>query len=224
MNSNDKRPLAILMLACRDYEALELSLACHMAYHDHDVAFYILQNCRESYDSERSLAVARRYQMLFPKSIHVIERITPRPAYRAIAEALERELADYDLICKVDDDAFPINGGWIKKLLECWKQSEERLSESLAYVTPLINNNNWGFAEVIKIMGLENDYKVSVAREHRVGAGTQIAPYKVISPDVVETGTNGTIWGYPYLARWIHEQTTLQPDKFLAATRGLAVC
>ena len=46
---------ALLMLACSDYEATELALACHAAYLPDDVPFFILQNCRGTYDSERTL-------------------------------------------------------------------------------------------------------------------------------------------------------------------------
>jgi len=213
--------VAILMLACRDYEALEVSLACHTAYGEPDVPLFVLQNCRGGYDEERALGVGRRYEMLFPRIVRVITR-APAPAYRAIAAALAQELSDFDLVCKVDDDTFPIARGWLTKLLACWRASEARWGEALAYVTPLVNNNTWGFPQVLDVMGLRAEYQATVAREHRIGAGTEIAPYEIAPAEIVVTGTNGTIWGYAHIARWLHERTTLQPEKFIAATSGLA--
>lgn len=214
--------IAVVMLACRDYEATELALACHMAYGNRDVPFYILQNCRGNYDAERTLEVARRYEQLFPRTVKVVDWLPPGPPYHSISRLLQSdEFARYDLICKVDDDAFPIAPGWLNELVGCFLSEEEARGERLAYVTPLINNNCWGFLETIKAMGLADEYFSSVAMEHRIGAGAESAPYRILPASEVGTGANGTVWGYPHIARWLHERTTLQPDAFIEATRSL---
>lgn len=219
----NKQKLAIVMLACRDYEAMELALACHTAYGDPDVHFYILQNCRGNYDAERTLDVARRYQKLFPKMVRVVDYIHPQAPYHAIKQLLESDLfGGYDYICKVDDDAFPINDGWLDKLLKCWDVSADKYGEKLAYVTPLINNNNWGFAELINDLGLKDEYFGAVAREHYAGVDTEYSSRRLLSANELGTGVDGTVWGLPYLARWIHEHTTLQPQRFIEAVKGQA--
>ncbi len=220
--SNQHR-LAILMLACRDYEAMELALACHTTYSMPEIPLYILQNCRGNYDAERTLEVARRYARLFPKQIHVIDHIAPQAPYHSIADLLNSDIfKPYDLICKVDDDAFPITPDWLPKLIKCWQESETRYGDKLAYVTPLINNNNWGFVETIEAMGLKETYFSTMAREHYAGLDNAYSRRRLIPASQIATGTDGTIWGLPYLARWIHEQTTLQPERFIAATTSLA--
>lgn len=214
---------AVLMLACRDYEAVELSLACHMAYGNPDIPFFILQNCRGSYDAERTLAVAKRYESLFPQTVRVIDSQPPGPPYRSILAVLRSErLAPFDMICKVDDDAFPIAPHWLETMLGCWSRAAAEHGPRLAYVTPLINNNNWGFPQTIKALGLEEEYYTKVARTHRVGHGDALNPYRVLGPREIATGANGTIWSYPYIARWLHRHTTFEPDRFVQATRALS--
>lgn len=214
--------VAIVMLACRDYEAMELSLACHTAYLPEGVPFFILQNCRGDYDAERTLAVARRYEGLFPRAITVVDEFPPGAPYHSIAALLASpRFAAVKLVCKVDDDAFPIASGWLDALLACWKDVGIQSNRPLAYVTPLINNNTWGFPQTLDAMGLREAFLAKAAREHRIGAGTPEAPVRIVSASEIHTGACGTIWGYPHIARWLHERTTLDPDGFIAATRSL---
>jgi hypothetical protein len=219
----DKSKVAILMLACRDYEALELSLACHMAYGNRNVPFFILQNGRGDYDAERTLQVAHRYSSLFPETIRVIDSVPPNSPYASISTVLQSNLfSGYDLVLKVDDDVFPIAPGWVENLVACFQQQKQIHGSKLAYVTPLINNNIWGFEQTINAMGIADRYFAEVSRPHCVGSGHGNDPVRVIPADQINVGTCGTIWRYPYIARWIHQETTLQPDRFVAATAGLS--
>lgn len=217
--------LAILLLACRDYEAMELSLACHAAHLPRGVPFFILQNCRGNYDAERTLSVARRYEQLFPRSITVVDDIPPDVPYRSIARLLTSDrFSDIELVCKVDDDAFPLRAGWLDTLVETYREVVSKTGRPLAYVTPLINNNTWGFAQVLDALGLREAYIREVAIEHRVGVGNTSDPYRILPKQEIFTGTNGTVWGYPHIARWLHQCTTLDPDRYVAATTGLSNC
>ena len=73
-SKNIKKKLAIVILAYADYESLELALATHSKFSvNHGVPIFILQNGRGTYDCERTYAVAKRYQQLFPKIIKVID-------------------------------------------------------------------------------------------------------------------------------------------------------
>src|SRR5262245_34226102 len=208
--------VAVVMVACRDYEAMELSLACHTAYLPEGISFFILQNCRGSYDAERTLAVAKRYECLFPRAVTVVDDIPPAAPYRSIAALLASpRFAEVDLVCKVDDDAFPIAPGWLHALRKCWNEVLVSSNRPLAYVTPLINNNTWGFQQTLDVMGLPETFLAQAAREHRIGAGTPEAPFAIVPASEIHAGTCGTIWGYPYIARWLHERTTLDPDRFI---------
>jgi len=213
------KKIAVLMLACQDYEAMELALACHMTYGDLNTPFFILQNCKGNYDAQRALQVAKRYQNLYPKQIHVIDDIGPSFPYKSISHLLESAIfKEFDLICKVDDDAFPIAPNWLEKLRSLWLSKKDEYQDQLAYVTPLINNNTWGFQEILKIMDLEQVYFDKYARDHYTGPAND---RKFNLASSISTGQDGTIWQFPYLARWIHERTTLDPDSFVAATKNL---
>lgn len=217
--------LAVVMLACRDYEAMEVALACHMKYSNPNVSFFILLNCVGDVDAVRTLQVAYRYQALYPQRITVIDGLGQRRPYFNIKRLLQsEELLSFDYILKVDDDAFPITPGWLEELMECWTASERIHGDRLAYVTPLINNNCWGFKRSIEILNLEEEYYTDIAHEIRVGAGSARNPYRTLSPMEIETGANGTIWASPRVARWLHEKTTLNPQFFIDGCAGLGPC
>lgn len=219
-----QKKIAIVMLACRDYKATELALASHMAYRSQGIPFYILQNCRGCYDAERTYDVASRYAKLFPNVIKVIDWIPPGMPYHSITELLKTpEFSEFDLILKVDDDAFPITPNWLDRMLEVWNIADSESPGTLAYVSPLINNNCWGFLETLNRMGLKDSYFSEQAHPHYVGSiFSDDNPKRVVSADQIVTAGSGTIWGYPHIARWLHQRTTLKPDDFIAATRGLS--
>ena len=211
--------VAIVVLACSDYESLEVSLACQAAYLPAGVNLFILQNCRGTFDSERTLGVAQRYARLFPGRIHVVAGIRPGPPYHSLAALLASPLlAPYELVCKVDDDAFPIAPGWLETLVACHDTAVANPGPPLAYVTPLINNNCWGFPETLAVMNIRDAYFADMAREHVVGP-PRVS--RIVPAGMLDGGSHGTIWAAPHLARWLHERTTLMPDRFIAATRGL---
>lgn len=222
-NKKNTHRTAVVMLACKDYRAMELALACHMAYRPLNIPFFVLQNCRGGYDAERTYEVGLRYAQLFPNVVKVVDWLPPGPAYRTISSLLESpELSGFDLICKVDDDAFPIAPGWLDRMLNVWDLSNGTNSEKLAYVTPLINNNCWGFSETLDVMGLTKDYFREQAHIHYAGGDNEVGQLRIVPKDQILTGRRGTIWGYPHIARWIHERTTFKPDEFILATHGLS--
>ncbi len=216
-----KPSLAMLMLCCRDYEAVELALACHMAYGDPTVPFFVLHNCKGDYDTDRTLAAIRRYESLYPDRIQVIDPLEGDYPYCSVSEALHDQLREYDYICKVDDDAFPITPGWLDTMWQTWTDGIARYGDKLGYVTPLLNNNCWGFPEVLKVLGLEETYFSQIARPHRVGGETLEKDRRVLPADQIFAGGFGTIWGSTDIARWLHEETTLKPDRYIEATKDL---
>lgn len=220
--------LAAVVLAFSDYESLELTLAVHSKFfpnivEEKRVKLYILQNGRGSYDCERTFQVAKRYERLFPEDIEVIDWVRPQRPYFSLLELFKSTRFDkYSKILKLDDDVFPLTSGWMQSLWSCYVASKNELGDKLAYVTSLINNNPWGFKKTLEIMGLEKEYFEKVARPHFVGdsADNPYSPFRLLSKEEISTGGHGTIWGYPYIARWLHEHTTLQPDSFIEKTRN----
>ena len=161
----DFKKIAIVVLCYSDYESLEISLALYSKLTNPNVDIYLLQNGRGTYDTERTYRVCKRYEKLFPKNIHVVDWIKPGVPHHSIYALLKSELfKKYDYICKVDDDVFPLTSDWVEKLAVCFEDSIQKYGDKLAYVTSLINNNPWGFKQVVDIMGLQEDFnKISLA-------------------------------------------------------------
>lgn len=195
---------------------MEISLACHISYGDPSVPLYVVHNGRRDYDTERTLKVARRYAALHPGRINVIAYRRPRAPYVAIRQALAEELAGFRLICKVDDDAFPIAPGWLDALLAA-REAAIAEGRPAALVVPLINNNTDGFPRVVDAMGLRAEFDHEISLPHRVGASAQ----RLVPKGEIAIGVRGTIWAQPHVARWLHQRSTLEPDAFLAATASL---
>ena len=220
--------LAIVILAYSDYESLELSLAVHAKFlpyfiEEERVKIFILQNGRGTYDCERTYNVAKRYASLFPRDIEVVDWISPGIPYFSIKKLLQSDsFKNITHIVKLDDDVFPLIGDWLSSLWKCFQDSEGKYNEQLAYVTSLVNNNPWGFDKTLDLMGLKKEYFEKIAREHFVGdaQGNPFSPFRFCSKDEISTGGQGTIWGLPYVSRWLHRQTTLRPDSFIENTRG----
>ena len=218
---------AIVLLAYSDFESLELTLAAIGKTLKGNTKLFILQNGRENYDCERTLRVAQRYEALFPRHIKVVTDIKPQRPYWAIRELLNSDrLKDYDYICKVDDDAFPVTDDWFEQLCALYDRAYARYGMNLSYVTPLINNNPFGFKKLLEYNeDLREEYFSGLAREHAVGSkGSRVPtylPWRIISKDEVSDDGCGTIWQYAYIARWIHERTSLRPDAYREAVTGL---
>ena len=210
---------AVVLLSCSDFRALEISLTCHMTFAPEGVDFYILQNCRGSFSSERTLAVANRFANRYPNRIAVRTDLDPDYSYRNIRKLLNRpRLKSYELICKVDDDCFPISKHWFQALHDTYAKGVARDGDRFAYATPLINNNTWGFQETLSVMSLEKRFFEEIASVHWAGPN---ANKRIVPADKIDGGGCGTIWGNPHFARWLHRETTLQPDKFAAACAEL---
>ena len=213
--------VAIILLAYADFEALEIALANYSKHLNEQMSLYILQNGRDNYDCERTYRVAKRYENLYPKNIKVVDWIKPQAPYCSIKELLlSKEFDKYDYVCKVDDDVFPLRSDWFDKLIECYNVSKNRYGEDLAYVTGLVNNNPWGFNEVLDIFNLKAEYFENIAMEHLVG-GFGFEPAKIVPKDAIYTGACGTIWRNPYISRWLHRQTSLKPELYIEKTQNL---
>jgi hypothetical protein len=212
--------IAIIILACRDYESLELTLAAHARFLDKKAQYFIIINCNNDYDSEKTKQVAYRYALLFPERFTVIDTIAPSHPYTTIKNFLSSpDGSNFELIFKQDDDIFPLTDTWLSDLT----QGLNIADESTAYITPLINNNTWGFKEVIEAMNINEEYYKSISMRHRIGSGDNEYPFRMIDEDEIYSGGFGTIWGLPHVARWLHKKTTLNPNDYIIATKNLSI-
>ena len=227
-----KRKLALVILSYADYEALEISLAAiskHLptdtnGYYGPDI--FILQNGRQTYDTERTYRVALRYQCLFPRIIRVVDWIAPGKPFFSLRQWFRDKIFDkYDYVLKIDDDVFPLTATWIDDLCRTYLEQQIYNGERLAYVSALVNNNPYGFIKCVEIMGLKDEFLAHYSREHRVVRDSEYAlgPHRFVAKGDLIAGCNGSVWGLPYLARWIHLKTTFCPDLFIEKTRALGV-
>ena len=223
-----KAQTAIVVLAYADYESLELALASHAKFTvDSGVPIYILQNGRGTYDTDRTCSVGKRYQSLFPETIKVITDILPQKPYAAIKQLFHEELfSKYRYIIKLDDDVMVLTPDWVDKLIDTYIQASEQQGDSLAYVTSLVNNNPYGFKKLVdSYEELSDEYFTRLARRHLVGCAPDDSynPYRIVPKETIYDGGFGTVWQLPYLGRWIHEKTTLQPEHYIKRTQDLPV-
>lgn len=223
-----KAQTAIVVLAYADYESLELALASHAKFTvDSGVPIYILQNGRGTYDTDRTCSVGKRYQSLFPETIKVITDILPQKPYAAIKQLFHEELfSKYRYIIKLDDDVMVLTPDWVNKLIDTYIQASEQEGDSLAYVTSLVNNNPYGFKKLVdSFEELSDEYFTRLARRHLVGCAPDDSynPYRIVPKETIYDGGFGTVWQLPYLGRWIHEKTTLQPEHYIERTQNLPV-
>lgn len=213
--------IAILQLCYADFEALEISLAAYVKLAPRNVHMFLLQNGRGTYDTERTYRVCQRYSKLYPELITVVDWIEPNAPYYSIKELLNSDIMkSYDYILKVDDDVFPISPSWFESLVKCYNESFDKYGDRLAYVTSLVNNNPWGFKQTIDIMNIKDDYK-QISLPHYAGIKNNISmPYTYVEAGDIAVGGGGSVWMLPYYSRWIHVNTTLQPNKFIEKTSG----
>lgn len=217
------KKIAIVQLCFADFESLEISLAAYVKLTTPDIHIYLLQNGRGTYDTERTYRVCQRYAKLYPKQITVVDWLAPNAPYLSIKALLNSdEMKQYDYICKVDDDVFPLTKTWIEDLIKCYEDSRKKYGKKLAYVTSLVNNNPWGFKQVVDLMKLKSEFdKISIAHYIGVKENVDSLEYRFVEKNVIHPGGAGSVWAVPHYARWIHQYTTLKPADFIKVTKGL---
>ncbi|MDO5776357.1 MAG: hypothetical protein Q4P22_07020 [Eubacteriales bacterium] len=222
-----KKRLAIVILAFADYESLELALATHAKFStDAGVDIYVLQNGRGTYDCERTYSVAKRYHYLYPDRIKVIDDIKPGTPFNSLRSLFNSQRFEkYDHIIKLDDDVMVLTPDWVDKLIDCYLSNKDRYGDRFAYATTLVNNNPFGFKQIIEHSPeLAEEYFSKIARKQYIGWDKPTDPYsphRLYPKDRIYSGANGTIWRYPYIARWLHNKTTMQPERYIEFAEGL---
>jgi hypothetical protein len=206
---------AIVLLAAYDATALYLALqSLSKTVSDDDVVVVIL-NGKRGIRAASVEDVSRAWAKGRPNRFVVRPLNYGNDPYNSIKEVLEGfpVLQDRDFICKIDDDLIPLQVGWLDKLHLEYLAREQH--SPVGFVTSLINNNAWGFAQLIDIFDKEAEYRQIMNYPSTSGEG-QVAAGEVAS------GVFGSVWQYPYLAKWCHEWTLLDTKNYIEKTAGLA--
>lgn len=205
---------AVVLLAAYDYEALFLTLTSLSHTVDEDDLVVIILNGKRGVRSAFVENTARDWAKKKPNGYVVRPLNYGNDPYNSIKEVLEKftPLAHVDFICKIDDDLIPLKQGWLDEL-HCEYIRKEK-EKPVGFVTSLINNNTWGFAELLKIFDKREEYIKIMNYPSHSGEG-------MVKAGAISNGVNGTIWQYPYLARWCHEWTTLDIQNYINKTNQL---
>lgn len=210
LNSNR----AIVLLAAYDSISLYLTLQAL----DHTISknekVIIILNGKHGIRSAYVEDVARNWTESSQNRFVVKPLNYGNDPYQSIKEILDNfePLNNVKYICKIDDDLIPLKSGWLDSLNYEYEQRHKK--DKVGFVTSLINNNAWGFSELLTIFDKREEYRKIMNYESTSGEG-------LVAVGDVANGVNGTIWQYPYLAKWCHTWTTLNLNSYIDKTKDL---
>lgn len=210
-----KENRAVIILTAYDSISLYLTLKGLNHTLDQEEKVVIILNGNRGIRSSRVEEVARSW------SANNLNRFVVRPLnygkdpYKSINEILNNfePLNNVEYICKIDDDLVPLRKNWLDALN--YEYEYRSKTDEVGFVTALINNNTWGFAELLDIFDKKEEYSNIMNYKSESGEGL------VLAGDIAN-GVNGTIWQYPYLARWCHQWTTLDISNYIDKTKYLS--
>jgi len=209
---------AVLVLTSYDFEALQLTLNGLDNTLEKEENVIIVLNGKSNYASECVERIARTWTSS-RVNCHVVKPLCyGEEPYFAIQEVLSSFslLQGVKFICKIDDDIIPLKKGWVDELEHTYLGLKEKDQDPL-FVTGLINNNAWGFKQIIDLFNKQDEYKEICNHTSTSGTG-------LVNAGEIATGFLGTIWQYPYLAFWVHQFTSLNIFEFIERTKNLDVC
>lgn len=205
---------AVVLLAAYDAASLYLTLKALDHTLSRDEMVVIILNGKRGVRSAFVEDIARNWAQGNSNRFVVRPLNYGNDPYNSIKEIiLEFEpLQRKEFICKIDDDLIPLKKGWLDNLYYTYLEREKE--SKVGFVTSLINNNAWGFQELIRIFNKEEEYKEIMNYSSTSGEG-------VVKAGHISNGVNGTIWQYPYLAKWCHGWTLLDIQNYLSKTESL---
>ena len=207
---------ALIILASYDFESLQLTLRSLTHTVDKNEKIVVILNGIGTLGSAMVERIARSWALEDPASRFVVRPIcSGAKAFFAIKEILTdyAPLKDVTFICKIDDDVIPLKKGWLNELHEAYAALSA--GGRVGFTTGLINNNCFGFNELLDIFNKREDFRSMFNYKLRGGAINDYAP------GVVNNGSYGTIWQEPYLGWWVHQWTSLKIDDFISKTSNL---
>ena len=209
---------AILILTCNDFEAMEITVNQVLRTTPKEVKIYLLSNCHGLPGAEVCDTMCRISSRAQHDRIRWINPKKRQPAYFGILEALQNHISE-EYIVKIDDDVFPVTDGWLDALIDCYGQNDDG---SLAYVSAMVNNNPYGFSQLVQLPALKEGYEKAMLFPHIAGEFVpSYQEFRVSAAGDVDPGGWGTVWQFPQLARWIHNETTMQPERYVELVKDL---
>jgi hypothetical protein len=209
---------ALIILTCYDFESLQLTLKAIEHTVDEKEKIIIILNGIDTLASAIVERISRSWASENPNNRFVVRPLcSGAMAYFAIKEVLSeyQPLVGIKYICKIDDDIIPLKKHWLNNLASNYLDLS-KISD-VGFVTGLINNNCWGFNELLDIFDKRPEYTSMFNYKTRGRTSSKLKPGEV------NNGTYGNIWQEPYLAWWIHQWTSLNICSFLTKTRDLAI-
>ncbi len=211
-----KEQRALLVLASYDFESLQLTL--HSLSHtiDNDEMVIVILNGKRNLSGELVERVAKAWAMENPSSRYVVRPLSSGgEAYTAITEVINDSplLANKKYICKIDDDLIPLKKDWLPDLANLYTE-KENAGNKMGFTTGLINNNAWGFKQLVSLFNKEEEYKQLFPYPTRAGDKQE----KTIPAGAIDDGVCGSVWQYPYMAWWLHQWTSLATTTFISKT------
>ena len=207
----EKTDRAIVLLAAYDSQALFLALQSLSKTIDDDETVVIVLNGKRGIRSAKVEDVAREWSHNFVNR-HIVRPLNyGNDPYNSIKEVIEgfEPLSKVKYICKIDDDLIPLKKGWLDALHASFVNNE-----NVGFVTSLINNNAWGFSELVNIFSKKKEYNQIMNYPSISGEGN-------VQTNEIANGLCGTIWQYPYIAKWCHKWTLLDINNFIKKTENL---
>lgn len=210
--------IVIVVLASDNYESLQITLRSldHTLVNDEKVV--VILNGTNSLNSRIVEYVAQKWSTQKPSLRFAVRPLcSPAKPLYAVKEIIanSQHFKDAEYICKLDDDIIPLKKNWVQVLANHYVSLSQKLN--VGFVTGLINNNCWGFKELVSIFNRQSDYS-KIHSYETIAGWTGV---RTVKPGEIDDGDFGTIWQYPYIARWVHEWTSFQIDKFLQITAGM---
>lgn len=206
----------LLLLAAYDYESLYIALESIDKTVCEDEDIVIVLNGKRGIRSALVEETARDWAAKHPEHRHIVKPLSyGKEPYYALTEVIDEFplLKKTEFICKIDDDLIPLKKGWLDDLQDTYVEKEKEYGQ-IGFVTSLINNNAWGFNKLLDIFDKRDEYKSIMNFKSISGTGN-------VKAGEVADGYCGTVWQYPYLAKWIHSWTLLKIVSFINKTDSL---
>jgi hypothetical protein len=214
MNITDR---ALVVLACYDFESLQITLNALEYTIDKNEIVVIILNGVNTHASAVVERISRTWAGLSPGNRFVVRPLcSGAKAFYAITEVLAnyKPLEKIRYICKIDDDIIPLKKDWLNELAGAYLNLSRQ--RKIGFTTGLINNNCWGFNVLLDIYDKRKDYEIMFNYKTRAGDPDKFKPGQI------NDGFYGTVWQEPYCAWWVHQWTSLQIQSFLDQTASLS--
>ncbi|WP_447643052.1 MULTISPECIES: hypothetical protein [Chitinophagaceae] len=213
-----KKNRAILLLAAYDFESLYLTLKSLEKTVDKEENIVIVLNGKRGLRSAMVEEIAREWASQNSTHRYIVKPLNyGNDALTSISEVIEKFplFREVDYICKIDDDLIPLRKGWVDELERVYEEYEQKYTH-IGFVTSLINNNSWGFNQLLDIFLKRKEYENIMNFESLSGSA-------VVKVGGVADGARGSVWEYPYLAKWIHKWTLCNIPEYLERTKNLGI-